>query len=99
MDVALRVAELQPNKQVRCAYLELMQPNLATVAADLIENNACQHIQIIPMFLGVGKHAREDLPEIVNALRTANPSIVFELTPSLGERADVLKAIANAIGV
>ena len=37
------------------------------------------------MFLGVGRHAREDLPEIVRGLTEAYPQMRFELVPAIGE--------------
>lgn len=82
--------------KVCCAYLELMQPSLETVVADLAEQGA-QQIRIVPMFLGVGKHAREDLPELVHALRLAYPHIHLELTPSIGEHPELITAIAKIV--
>jgi sirohydrochlorin ferrochelatase len=32
-----------------------------------------RELTIVPMFLGVGRHAREDLPELVKQLRAAHP--------------------------
>mgnify|MGYP000505803725 CR=1 FL=1 len=40
---------------------------------------------IVPMFLGVGKHAREDLPALLSAIRQNHPSAHFTLLPSIGE--------------
>lgn len=94
--IAAAIVKQSPAVMVRCAYLELMSPDLESTAAALIEQGL-QQIRIVPMFLGVGKHAREDLPELVNALRLAHPQVQFELTPSIGEHPDLITAIAKIV--
>jgi sirohydrochlorin cobaltochelatase len=42
-------------------------------------------IRIVPMFLGMGKHAREDLPQLAADLRATHPQVDFELAPTVGE--------------
>lgn len=56
-------------------------------------------IRIVPMFLGMGKHAREDLPELAAALRSAHPLVEFEITSTVGEDARVTALLAQmAVG-
>lgn len=69
---------------VRCAYLELCAPNLPDAVQELLAAGATC-ITIVPMFLGTGKHAREDLPVLVQALRSAHPSVAFHVQPAIGE--------------
>ena len=52
-------------------------------------------IRIIPMFLGMGKHAREDLPLLVTELRAAHPQIEFEVAQTIGEDARVTALLAD----
>ena len=33
----------------------------------------------------MGKHAREDLPELMQALRAAHPAVRFDLLPAAGQ--------------
>jgi sirohydrochlorin cobaltochelatase len=82
--------------EVRCAYLEFMAPTLAAAIAEL---EACHvtNIRIVPMFLGVGKHAREDLPNIAEALQRDYPNLTLELQPSIGEHPELITAIANIL--
>ena len=82
--VAARMRALAPHVPVRCAYLELSQPSLPVAGAELVASGAT-HIRVFPMFLGVGKHAREDLPELMTQLRADHPSVSFELLPTAGE--------------
>lgn len=92
--VAARLRTMQPGTPVRCAYLELDQPDLAAAAGDLIAGGA-GHVTIVPMFLGTGRHAREDLPAIVDALRSAHPHVAFVLQKPVGEDGRVLDLIAK----
>jgi len=92
--VAERMSEMQPQLRVCCAYLELTAPDLATAAQSLILAGLSQ-IRIVPMFLGIGRHAREDLPLLVDQLRAAHPQINFNLLPSIGEDARLINQIAQ----
>jgi len=92
--VAQCMREFDPQVQVRCAFLELTEPTMAVAVADLICVGA-KSITIVPMFLGVGKHAREDMPELVNGLMTLYPEISFQLNPSIGEDTRVIEMLAR----
>lgn len=59
--VAARIKADHPQRPVVCAYLELSEPPLAQAVAGLVAAGAT-HVTVVPMFLGTGKHAREDLP-------------------------------------
>lgn len=82
--VAQAIAQRQPDAIVRCAYLELSTPSLPEVGAELAGRGVTQ-IRVFPMFLGIGKHAREDLPQLMADLRAAHPGVQFELLPAAGE--------------
>lgn len=94
--VAARAAALDPRARVACAYLELMEPDLPACAAAMVAEGLT-HITIVPMFLGVGRHAREDLPEIVTGLRQQHPAVNFELRPAIGEDAAVVELLAQFV--
>ncbi|MES2940063.1 MAG: CbiX/SirB N-terminal domain-containing protein [Pseudomonadota bacterium] len=82
--VAARVAAEQPGLLVRCAWLELEPPDLRAAVADLMRAGATE-IAVLPMFLGMGRHAREDLPRLVEALRQEHPRIRLDLRAPVGE--------------
>jgi sirohydrochlorin cobaltochelatase len=92
--VAARLRARQPELPVSCAYLELEQPDLAAAAGQLVRGGIAE-LTIIPMFLGTGKHAREDLPHMVEALRRLYPAIAVTLRPPVGEDARVLDLLAT----
>ncbi len=92
--VAQRIQQAQPSLPVRCAYLELEQPDFASAAAELVALGA-REITVAPMFLGTGRHAREDLPELLEKARVAHPEVVFSMQPTVGENKDVLDLLAK----
>lgn len=92
--VARRMAELQPGVAVACAYLELVEPDLPTAARRLIADGA-HSLRVVPLFLGMGKHVREDLPQLVDALRAAHPAVAFSLAPAVGETPEVIDLLAQ----
>lgn len=47
------------------------------------------------MFLGVGRHAREDLPVLVDALRVRYPQVRFDVLCAIGENDTVLDLMAT----
>ncbi len=92
--VAVRAAALESAAIVRCAYLELMEPDLPACAAGMVAQGVTA-ITIVPMFLGVGRHAREDLPLLVAELRRLYPQVGFELRPAIGEDERVVDMLAR----
>lgn len=92
--VAEAVRLAAPATAVRCAYLELCEPDLPAVAAELVQQGAA-HIRVLPMFLGVGRHARHDLPELIQVMQQAHPDVRFELLPTVGEDPRVIALLAQ----
>lgn len=92
--VAQQISERSPSALVRCAYLELCIPSLPDAAIDLIAAGA-QRIKVFPLFLGVGKHAREDLPLLIQDMRAAHPHITVELLPTAGENQALISLMAD----
>jgi len=92
--VAAQISQRQPGTLVRCAYLELCLPSLPDAAIDLIASGA-RKIRVFPVFLGVGKHAREDLPLLINDIRAAHPDLIVELLPTAGESDKLISLMAD----
>lgn len=91
--VAQAISAQSPGTRVACAYLELSQPDLPQVTSKLAAEGVA-HITVVPMFLGVGRHAREDLPQLLAQLRTRYPGLVFQLMPAVGEDPEVVNMLA-----
>jgi len=92
--VAARIAVQSPHTPVRCAFLELCAPDLGTAAGELAGAGA-EEIVVVPMFLGVGKHAREDLPQLIAQLRQTHPHVRFLLQSAVGEDPRLLDTLTT----
>jgi sirohydrochlorin cobaltochelatase len=94
--VARRVADLSPEAPVVCAYLELMEPDLPGCVETLLQQGHTD-LEIVPMFFGVGRHLREDLPGIVQEIRGRHPEATITLQPAIGEDPDVIDLLARRL--
>ncbi|MEN9377273.1 MAG: hypothetical protein RL710_2430 [Pseudomonadota bacterium] len=92
--VADHIRKIAPDVLVNCAYLELSVPDLPTSAAELAARGV-NAITVVPLFLGVGKHAREDLPVIMAQLKINHPHISFSLRPAVGEEPLLIELMAK----
>ena len=92
--VARRIHQIEPGARVACAFLELTTPDLAT-AVDALVTQGARRITVVPMFLGVGRHAREDLPVLMAELHARHPGIEFVLQPSVGENERLTDLLAH----
>jgi len=92
--VAACIRQTSPQVQVVCAYLELSTPDLANATQTLLTSGV-QTVTIVPMFLGVGRHAREDLPLLVEQLRQLHPQVVFKLKAAVGEDTRLVELLAQ----
>ena len=92
--VARQIEAMSPGWPVVCAFLELSTPDLAEATKSLLAMGA-QRVTIVPMFLGVGRHAREDLPLLVDNLQVQYPNIQFVLKPAVGEDPRLVKILAE----
>ena len=93
-EVARRIRARVAQVEVRCAFLELEAPVLADAVADLVDAGV-DAIRVVPMFLGAGRHAREDLPRLVEQCRHEHPTATIELQPFVGEDARLLDLVAT----
>ncbi|MDM7943010.1 MAG: CbiX/SirB N-terminal domain-containing protein [Hydrogenophaga sp.] len=82
--VAQQISSRDPSAAVSCAYLELCEPDIATAARKMVQAGVTQ-VRVLPLFFGMGKHAREDLPVLMRDLRLAHPAVQFEQLPAAGE--------------
>ena len=81
---------------VHCAYLEHMQPDLATTVNRLMAQQI-QRITLAPVFLAQGGHLKQDLPKQIAALQVQYPEMKLQVMPPLGESEVVLNAISDWI--
>jgi sirohydrochlorin cobaltochelatase len=56
-----------------------------------------RELRVVPVFLGMGGHLKKDLPKIVEAIRARYADLAIRVEPPIGERTEVISAIARAI--
>jgi sirohydrochlorin cobaltochelatase len=82
-----------PDAVVELAFLELMEPRLPAVVAQLV-GRGCTEVSVVPVFLGQGGHVLRDLPPMIESLRTEYPNLSIHVSDAVGESPAVLDAIA-----
>ena len=92
--VAAEMHVQAPDVTGRCAFLELMTPDLPTTVDALVAEGH-SNIRIVPMFLGIGRHAREDLPQLVTELQQRHPTLEVDLQPAIGEQPEMTRCMAR----
>lgn len=93
--IADRIRRADPDRPVELAFLELMEPDLAQAARRLAAAGA-RRIDIVPLFLGMGGHLRNDLPPLVEAVRASLAEVELRLHPAIGENEAVIAVVASA---
>lgn len=92
--VAAAIRARAPGEPVHCGYLELAQPSFEA-AVDAALAAGARDLRIVPLFLGLGRHAREDLPRRIAALQAAHPGVHVELRPAIGEEPELVELMAR----
>jgi sirohydrochlorin cobaltochelatase len=89
--IRLRVSDMP----VELAFLEFLTPSLPDAVANLVKQGA-DKIVVMPMFIARGGHLKNDLPGIIEVLRSTYPNVDFSLGGAIGEDESVIQAMAMA---
>jgi sirohydrochlorin cobaltochelatase len=93
-----QVSQTYGEGNVSLAYMELTSPSLEDVVATL--GAEVRYVAVLPLFLAVGRHLRQDVPAQIEALQSDDLRI--ELLPPIGDDALVKQAmqtvVANHLG-
>jgi sirohydrochlorin cobaltochelatase len=86
------LGQQSPHLTVALAYLESAAPDLnlcvRTLAAD-----GLTAIQVLPLFLAMGKHLRSDIPTLAERIKLDFPALTIEFLPALGEAPEFVAAL------
>lgn len=74
------------HKNVFGAHMELAEPSLEEVIADVYKNGLFE-IFVLPYFLFNGNHIKIDIPEKIEALSNLYPSLNIRLGTPIGKEA------------
>jgi sirohydrochlorin cobaltochelatase len=89
-----QIQSQMPALPVQLAFLELMEPRLPAVVAQLAEQG-CQAATVVPVFLGQGGHVLRDLPLLIAELQFSHPEVILKVAEAVGENAQVQDAMAR----
>lgn len=92
--LAARLQAQRPALALRLAFLEHQPPDLAAATAELV-GLGCTRIELLPAFVGVGSHLRQELPRLLQALQAQHPGLHITAHAALGEAEAVQRAIAE----
>ena len=92
--VAAAIRGREPDVAVLCAFLEFSEPDLPSAVAELAQAGMTA-IRVLPMFLGVGTHARADLPKLISAAQHRCPGVEIDVAPAVGEHQEVVQLLAE----
>ncbi|SHF65836.1 sirohydrochlorin cobaltochelatase [Modicisalibacter ilicicola DSM 19980] len=81
---------------LRLAYMELCEPSLESVAAELAAAGY-RRADVLPLFFAAGRHLREDVPRQIEALCSQHETLTIELLAPVGEHPAFIDALAGII--
>ncbi|CAG1019180.1 sirohydrochlorin ferrochelatase [Burkholderiaceae bacterium] len=94
-DVAERVRRRDPSVPVVLCFLEFMTPTLLE-GGHRLAAAGCTSVDVVPLFLGAGGHVRKDIPALLAQLEADHPGVHWKLRAAIGERDEVIEAMAQA---
>ena len=81
--IAREIEATNQYASVECAFLEMNQPDIPT-GLTLCHEAGATHIVIVPYFLHLGRHVREDLPRLISQWSASQPGVRVTVGSSLG---------------
>ncbi|WP_028874303.1 sirohydrochlorin chelatase [Tepidiphilus margaritifer] len=94
--VAQQLRQSLPGAFVQPAFLEFLPPGLPE-AVEVALARGHRRVVLVPVFIAVGGHLREDLPRLVDSVRAAHPDVSIEVLPALGATESVRRAMADTV--
>lgn len=89
------ISAIAPDLTVRCAYLELLQPDLPSVIDELADQ--VTQLDVCPIFWSGNGHVQRDLPRLLAQARERHPQLDLSLRPVLSELPGLLPWLAQAL--
>ena len=83
-----------PVASVALAYLESATPDLTT-AIRVLAASGVTSIRVLPLFLALGKHLRNDIPALAQRAVSEFPDVDIEFLPALGESPEFVDALTR----
>ncbi len=85
-----------PDTQIEYCYLQLMAPSIEDVIKSLYESGV-RNIKAFPFFIFNGNHIKEDIPEVLDTIRTQYPELQITFLENIGYDEKVLNLIIERV--
>ncbi len=83
---------------VSCAYLEITPPSIERAVHSLVRHGVTT-LLVLPYFLLMGVHIKEDIPEIIRSLRGKyRGKVKIILCPYLGYHEKIVSVVSQRLG-
>lgn len=94
--IARLYASRHPGQPVHVAHMELCPPDVPTTLATCVAAGATE-ILVVPYFLHLGNHLREDIPALLRAAAAHHPGVVIRCGPPFGFDASLVDLVAKRV--
>jgi sirohydrochlorin ferrochelatase len=96
-EIAAMVKELSGHSIVQVSFREQHLPNIQQ-GIDACVAQGAERVLLVPYFLFVGAHVREDLPEEMAEARKRHPGVEFAMASHLGVHRKLAEIVVERIG-
>lgn len=96
-EIARQVQEMTGREIVEISFREQHLPNIQQ-GIDACVVKGAQRILLVPYFLFVGAHVREDLPEELAEAQRRHPGVEFAMGSPLGAHRKLAEIVVERIG-
>jgi sirohydrochlorin ferrochelatase len=83
---------------VRCAHMELADPNIAAGFSSCVQGGATD-VTVFPYMLSPGRHSTSDIPRMVADVARAFPHVSFSVTPAFGLHEKLAEVVLERAGI
>lgn len=95
---ALVNSQVGPDVFVSYAHMELASPTIAEGYATCVESGA-EEVIVHPYMLAPGRHASEDIPNLVKAAASSFPEVSYRVTEPLGVHELLARLVLERCGM
>lgn len=77
--------------------LQFNQPDLQTAISEMV-TQGIQRVVVVPLFLYMGVHMTEDIPEIIEEERKKHPQVQIDMASNIGADPRLTEILLDRIG-
>lgn len=98
VDVMRIIEEKRPDLIVEIAHMELAQPSISEGFSRCVDQGASE-VVVHPYMLAPGRHATQDIPNLVRDAAMSFPGVKFRVSECLGVDARICELVLDRAGV